>query len=386
MMTGKDDLTKATQLGSTIGQYLPNGRYHMAELGIADGIRHSGKADVIDKYPLPHEAYGFFLNNHSTRLENGTRISAWQAHYACFHGDMNLCDSTSYPDQFYEDNWVGSNAVKLLERKPAGKPWFLHVSFPGPHPVFLVTSRMADSVANRTWPQPVDSPQKATCANSARPHEPAIGQKDAGSRCNYGAEIENLDRLFGIVLDKVRALGELDNTLVCVSSDHGEMLGDHNGWAKSKPWEASASVPLICAGPGVQQGQVITDPTATMDLAATFIDYGGATLAPTMTSKSLRPVLSGNTTSVRPYVSSGLDNWRLAVQEHNGTWFKFICCKGHCPNAPSNVPSPVSGWTQLLYDVQADQFDMNELSAKHPDIMEKMRPLLPTSFSCGVTS
>ena len=123
-----------------------------------------------------------------------------------------------------------------------------------------------------------------------------------------------------------------------------------------------------------------------MDLAATFIDYGGATLAPTMTSKSLRPVLSGNTTSIRPYVSSGLDNWRLAVQEHNGTWFKFICCKGHCPNAPSNVPSPVSGWTQLLYDVQADQFDMNELSAKHPDIMEKMRPLLPTSFSCGVTN
>ena len=93
--------------------------------------------------------------------------------------------------------------------------------------MFLVTSRMADSVANRTWPQPVDSPQKATCANSARPHEPAIGQKDAGSRCNYGAEIENLDRLFGIVLDKVRALGELDNTLVCVSSDHGEMHTPH---------------------------------------------------------------------------------------------------------------------------------------------------------------
>ena len=82
-MTGKDDLTKATQLGSTIGAYLPDGAYHMKEMGINDGIRHSGKADVIDKWPDPHEAYGYYLRNNTVMLENGTSITAWDAHYAC---------------------------------------------------------------------------------------------------------------------------------------------------------------------------------------------------------------------------------------------------------------------------------------------------------------
>ena len=42
--------------------------------------------------------------------------------------------------------------------------------------------------------------------------------------------------------------GETDKTVVCIASDHGEMLGDHGDVDKSKPWEGSAHVPLICAG------------------------------------------------------------------------------------------------------------------------------------------
>ena len=73
----------------------------------------------------------------------------------------------------------------------------------------------------------------------------------------------------------MEAQGELDSTLVCISSDHGDMLGDHNTGAKSKPWEASVSVPLLCFGADVMPGRVVDFPVATMDLAATFIDYAG---------------------------------------------------------------------------------------------------------------
>ena len=156
-------------------------------------------------------------------------------------------------------------------------------------------------------------------------------------------------------------------------------------WAKSKPWEASASVPLLCFGPGIKSGQVVNDPTATLDLAATFLDYAGAQLGANMTSTSLRPVLAGAKTSVRPFVASGLDNWRLAVQQHNGLWYKFVCCYGACPSAPHNVKPPTKGWSQLLYRVGegGDQFDMHDLSSQHPDIVEKMRPLLPAAFGCA---
>ena len=331
--TGKDDLTKATQLGSRIGQYLPNGGYHLKELGFTDGIRHSGKDDVIDKYPDPHEAYGYFLNNFTFNV-NGTNFTGFDTHHKCMKEvDNSLCNPDTYPDHLYEDNWVAANAIKLLQRKPKDKPWFMHVSFPGPHPPFLVTATMGNSVASRRWPQPVDG-KSGTCHNNQRPNEPQLGPgaQGEGDRCNYGAEIENIDRLFALVLAEVEHQGELDNTIVCITSDHGDMLGDHNTNAKSKPWEASISVPLLCFGPGVKEGVVVDFPVATMDLAATFIDYAGAQLASTMTSRSIRPILNGSAiVSRRNYISSGLDNWRLVIQPQNltdgtETWLKYICC------------------------------------------------------------
>ena len=63
-----------------------------------------------------------------------------------------------------------------------------------------------------------------------------------------------------------------DDTVICISSDHGELLGDHGDWAKSKPWEGSAHVPLVCAGGAtglVRRGAVVEAPVTTMDLAAT---------------------------------------------------------------------------------------------------------------------
>jgi len=277
MATGKDDLTKATQLGYKVHNYLPYGGYHLKELGFSDGIRHSGKDDVIDAYPIPHEAYGYFLHNQTVRLANASLVNAFDAHHACMTDTHTsaLCSASSFPQNYYEDNWVAQNALTLLRRKPSGQPWFLHVSFPGPHPPFLVTSTMGDSVANRSWPQPVDG-KPDVCHNDAAPHEPQLGKGSEGDRCNYGAEIENLDSLFGLLVDEVQSMGELDNTLVCITSDHGDMLGDHNAEAKSKPWEASIGVPLLCFGLDVKAGNVVDFPVATLDLGATFLDYAGA--------------------------------------------------------------------------------------------------------------
>jgi len=381
MTTGKDDLTKASQLGSHTGQYLPYGGYMAKELGFSDWIRHSGKEDVINMFPEPHEHYGYFLSNQTVTLENGTTVNAFIAHYSCMKDPSMACDGSSYPDEFYEDNWVANNALVLLDRKPKNVPWFLWVSFPGPHGPFLVTGTMADSVVDRTWPQPVDAKKPDQCPN-------VPGEPGDGGRCNYAAEIENLDRLFGLVIGKVEALGEMNQTLVVISSDHGEMLGDHNTGGKSKPWEASASVPLVVFGGSdvfnIQPGDVHSEPVANMDLAGTFLDYAGADLAPGMTTRSLRPVIERTERIVRPFVSSGLANWRMVVEERNGTWFKFVCCLGKCKGSPSTVPAiDINGWTQALYNVTQDRFDMSDLSLDHPDVVVSMRKLLPATFGCG---
>ena len=79
---------------------------------------------------------------------------------------------------------------------------------------------------------------------------PVVDPTGTRTRCNYAAEIENLDRLFALVLAEVEERGDANKTVVCIASDHGEMLNDHDDIDKSKPWQGALNVPLICAGPG----------------------------------------------------------------------------------------------------------------------------------------
>jgi len=401
MSTGKDDLTKKTQLGYHLGLDTSNASntYHQKELGFSDAIRYSGKEDVVQG-TRPHEGYGYFLSNRTVKLESGSEINAYTAHKDCIHGDRKLCDASSYPQELYEDDWTAQNAIKLINRAPSDKPWFIWVSFPGPHGPFAVTASMAASVQNRTWPLPTDSKVTTMCKQTGG--EPGLGNL----RCDYAAEIENLDRMFGLVMDAARQRGNSvdTDTIVCTFSDHGELLDDHNDEAKSKPWQGAVAVPLVCAGPGIRKNTTIDTPVATVDIGATMLDFAGASRDPGMTAPSFRGLLEGESVKARnrTYVLSGLQSanfdeppphgpngfdFRLVVAD-NEAWpstFKYVCCVGTCPGSPSTV-SPVDddGYTRLLYDTVNDPFDMADLKNKHPDIAEELRKQLPVAngFHC----
>lgn len=234
----------------------------------------------------------------------------------------------------------------------------------------------ASASDGRVWPEATDDPTRVTPGGRCN----VTGEPNTdNARCNYAAEIENLDRLFKVVLDEVEAQGELENTLVVATSDHGEMLGDHGDTEKSKPWQGSAAVPLVVAGPGVPQGRVVESPVGTLDLVGTFLDYAGVRPDPSMDTVTLRGVLdpSANIT-YRPFISSGLSNFRMVVKELNGTSYKYICCHGPCPNAPSTAPKPstANAYVQMLIDVAADPFDMKDLSNERPEVVSALLPHL----------
>ncbi len=416
MTTGKDDLTKATHLGYTLGRDTRNASntYLAHALGFTDSIRFEGKGGVLHTYPKPHEPFGYFLDNHTVRLQNGTAVNAFVAHRTCVvRHDPDLCQTSTFPQRLYEDDWTAEQAVTLLERAPRDRPWFLWVSFPGPHPPFAVTSSMENSTAGRSWPLPVDAARPVPQCEPAAAGGPR--PSNARTRCNYGAEIENLDRLFGRVLDAVRARGNSveNDTVVCFFSDHGEMLNDHDDVDKSKPWQGALNVPLVCAGPGIRRNVTVEVPVATIDIGATVLDIAGAWQyrdASRMTARSFRGLLEQGDPSVRnrTFIHSGLQNtnfqgetrnpqgpagrdfsFRLVVSEQNGppvSTYKFVCCKGACPGAPSNVAGPdADGYTRLLFDTVADPFDMHNLAPKLPHVAETLRRELPTmhEFNCS---
>ena len=128
--------------------------------------------------------YGYFLHNHSVALKSGKgNITGWQAHRACMgKGKLSDCINSTFTPELYEDDFTAVNAIELLKRRPANKPWFLHVSFPGPHDPFLVTADMRNAASDgRVWPEGMDNPKNNTPGGACAT---VVDPSGTRNRCN----------------------------------------------------------------------------------------------------------------------------------------------------------------------------------------------------------
>jgi arylsulfatase A-like enzyme len=184
--------------------------------------------------------------------------------------------------------------------------------------------------------------------------------------------VENIDRWVGLYVDELKRRGELDNTIIVFSSDHGEMLGDHDRWGKNVPYDPSLCVPLIVAGPGVKHRG--SDALVSLiDVGATFLDYAGAQSTDGMEARSFRLVLEGKADRHRDYINSGLFNWRLVSDGR----YKLV--RGFDPkiralggSARASAPS-----TYVLYDLQADPLENKNFADSAPNIVARLAQYLP---------
>jgi arylsulfatase A-like enzyme len=248
--------------------------------------------------------------------------------------------------------------LELLGRFPAGKPWHLVINFAGPHDPLDITARMKETVKDRQFPPPRDSTQLT----------PEVHNQ---IRQNYTAMVENIDRWVGIYIDELKRRGEFENTIFAFSSDHGEMLGDLNRWAKNVPYEASVCVPLTISGPGIKARK--SDALVSIpDLAATFLDYANARPTSRMTARSLRPLLEGRTNGHRQYITSGLYDWRMVCDGR----YKLV--RGFDPRLPSPLRSRPDAPTGplLLFDLQNDPCEKMDIAAANPKVVARLKKRL----------
>jgi hypothetical protein len=127
-------------------------------------------------------------------------------------GLLALIFETKLSSYLSADNFVGAQGLKMLLERPSGQPWFMQVNWPGPHTPFIVTKEMMDSTRDRAFEPPVDYY-----------HGPNSVEDNKIARRLYAAEVENLDQWFGKYIHATRQLGDYANTVVCISSDHGEV-------------------------------------------------------------------------------------------------------------------------------------------------------------------
>ncbi len=110
---------------------------------------------------------------------------------------------------------------------------------------------------------------------------------------------ENIDTQIGRVLDQLEAMGELNNTYVIYTSDHGIAIGRHGLQGKQNLYEHTWRVPFLVRGPGIRPGTRAPGNIYLLDVLPTLCDLAGIAPPPTVEGISFRPVLEGKQPTVR---------------------------------------------------------------------------------------
>ena len=211
-----------------------------------------------------------------------------------------------------------------------------------------------------------------------RAHARGGDTPEAQLRDLYDVEILYMDTQIGRVLDTLRQTGRLDDTLVIVTSDHGEGLGDHNWWTHGILYQEQIHAPLILRGPRVPAGRVVRSLVRSIDIMPTVLDLvgiaparrpamDGTSLVTTWRSQADEPPRSGYADSLNmltyqtPAGTADRKNDMLFVLRQ-GRW-KYI----HHLLRPAKSE---------LYDLRADPHEAANVIGEHRDLAARMRAAL----------
>jgi arylsulfatase A-like enzyme len=115
----------------------------------------------------------------------------------------------------------------------------------------------------------------------------------------YNACSENIDIQIGRILTKLDEMGELNDTYIFYTADHGMAIGRHGLQGKQNLYEHTWRVPLIAKGPGIQPGTRADGNVYLLDTLATLCDVAGIAAPESNEGVSFKPVLEGKQSTVR---------------------------------------------------------------------------------------
>ncbi len=121
----------------------------------------------------------------------------------------------------------------------------------------------------------------------------------------YDASIRDADREVGQVLEVLENAGAADNTIIIITADHGENLGEHEFTLEHEtPWDAVLHVPLFIAWPGhLPGGQAVGTGVQLIDLAPTVLSLAGLPPAPELDGRDLSGALRGGPLAEQPSIA-----------------------------------------------------------------------------------
>lgn len=289
----------------TLTHILRDAGYYTGQIGKLHFWPHSGRNHreyhppygfhqmrLSDEPGCYDDAYGLWLDAQGPEVREKARVKMpgerGRFEYYTFAGDERTTHA----------HWVGNETVRFIEENKA-RPFFVHAGFYAPHPPLNPPASMLALYENLRLPPRrfrndegdylPPSMRKAVQALANTPEE----VWDA-YRKHFYAMVSNVDRNVGRILETVERGGIANDTIVVLTSDHGDYLGDHNLSGKSDiPYDGAMRIPLIFRGPGVPQGVAVRGLVEMVDVMPTLLELLGLPLPKGNQGISLKEALHG---------------------------------------------------------------------------------------------
>lgn len=218
-----------------------------------------------------------------------------------------------YEEKYHPTNWVTDRSIDFLRRRDPDMPFFLFASYLRPHPPFDAPQCYFDMYRNKELTPPVVGDW---CDEEALRARGRIFDSDTGPldpelvremQIGYYACITHLDHQIGRLIQALVENKLYDDTIILFVSDHGELLGDHHLFRKSRAYQGSSRVPFLVSGGGFRPekpGSVKTDVVELRDVMPTVLEAAGIQIPDSVEGISLwnTALKESGTPEVRKYL------------------------------------------------------------------------------------
>ncbi len=372
------------------GEWLPNGIPTLMELLSSAGYQTTGIGKMHFS-PWDRMA-GFAKRIIAERKGNGSSDTLRKDDYAKYLATAGLTrwdylkrQATGeifgvydwpFKDSLHIDYFVGNETVKFINsNKGTDKPWFTWVSFNGPHNPWDPPKRFADYYMEKDLPI-FESAGNFFEENSYKITEArynytrkVVDQIDGNPdkrkyllkrilAGHYGG-LTFIDEQIGKIISALEKNGQLDNTIIIFSSDHGAHLGDHDMIHKGTALRRSANIPFIVWWPGKIKKGVRTGFTSHIDLMPTLLDIAGLSKPSSNEGESMIDVITGK--------SEGSDHTIIEIRDS----YSWICNK-------YNFGIHFSSREESLFDLTNDPGELKNVvhRPEYKKIVDSLRSLL----------
>jgi arylsulfatase A-like enzyme len=263
-------------------------------------------------------------------------------------------------DMSFATDWLIDRSIKFVKAHK-DEPFCAFVSLPDPHGPNTVRApydTMFDGVKFED-PKTMHHPQKLV----PKWGRGQIGRLNQDSMQDYFGMVKCIDDNLGKLIAALKSEGLLENTIVVFTSDHGDLMGEHARHNKGVPYETSAGVAFVAAGPGIASHKVVGE-------ALDMTDFGPSILS-LMEVGAGMPDAHGRDASALLKTGKSPDNWvdlvclrSTSKLDQPSTWIAAVSDRWKLVLAPNEVP-----W---LFDLETDPDELINAAGNQKDSVKDM--------------